>query len=221
MSLFRFAEPAFQTGWILKFVNAYQKNTRFQSVRCTVAQRHWLTCFLLKFCMNCLCEFGAGSNVDVAFTSIQLIHQRVDPVAFNGLFFLLTHCCNQIKYFGKQGCQLFAMLKWPAQNRRLQAIWRYVPWECVQFLCAITSVRFWRPCHFGVRPQPIVDPVALKACILFCHVVAPNRLVTSTGCQLFKQRWSDQLKTENSKLFEGMFLGNIFNIFLCAHFTSV
>ena len=60
-----------------------------------------------------------------------------------------------------------------------------------------------------------------RFCILFCHVVATNRLVTGTGCQLFKQCWSDQLKTENCKLFEGMFLGHIFNIFLCAHFTSV
>ena len=58
-----------------------------------------------------------------------------------------------------------------------------------------------------------------RVCILlFCHVVAPNRLVTSTGCQLFKQRWSDQLEIEDCKLFEGMFLGNIFNIILCAHF---
>ena len=58
-----------------------------------------------------------------------------------------------------------------------------------------------------------VDPVALKACISFCHVVAPNRL--ATGCQLFKQCWSDLLKTEDCKPFEGM-SWQICSIYFCA-----
>ena len=143
------------------FFHCLPKRTRFQVVRCTLSSSATgLPCGFLKFSVNCSCEFGAGSNVDAAFISIQLIHQRVDPVAFNGLVFSFDALLQTNKYFGKRGCQLFATLKWPAQNRRLQAIGKYVPWEIweyVQIFCALTSVRFWRPCHFGVRPQPIVD----------------------------------------------------------------
>ena len=136
--------PAIRRRRSPNLLQCLPKNSSFQGVRCTVSSSAIGCRVFAKFRVSCSCEFGAGSNVDAAFMSIQLIHQRVDPVSFSSL---------QIDHFAKRGCQFFAILKWLASNRRLQAIWRDVPWECFQYFCALTSVRLWRPWHFLWRSR--------------------------------------------------------------------